>query len=286
MVSLPGGLVYAVVFGTFAVLVALESLRPLRPPVEPKPRRLARNVALAGLGAAVLSLMQVPLIMPVAEWARAEHLGLLNRVTLPRAAEIGAAVLLLDYTLWHWHWLTHRVPFLWRFHLVHHVDLDLDASTALRFHFGELALSVPYRLAQVVVIGADPFAVALWQLLLLASILFHHSNLRLPAGLERILVRLIVTPRMHGIHHSDYENETNSNWSSLLSAWDYVHGTLVLSVPQRAIAIGVPAYRDPRQVTLRKALSMPFRKQRDDWRDAEGKIRRRDHPPPLRRLAE
>jgi sterol desaturase/sphingolipid hydroxylase (fatty acid hydroxylase superfamily) len=286
VVSLPAGLVYAVVGGVFLTLLVLEALRPLRPSVEPKPRRLARNLGLAGLGAALLTLLQTPLLVPVAEWARREHLGLLNRVNLPLAAEIGVAVLLLDYTLWHWHWLTHRVPLLWRFHLVHHVDLDLDASTALRFHFGELALSVPYRLAQVVVIGADPLAVSLWQALLVASILFHHSNLRLPAGLERILVRLIVTPRMHGIHHSDYENETNSNWSSLFSAWDYVHGTLVLSVPQRAIAIGVPSYRDPRQVTLRRVLSMPFRKQRDDWRDEEGKIRRRDHPPPVRRLAE
>jgi sterol desaturase/sphingolipid hydroxylase (fatty acid hydroxylase superfamily) len=284
--SLPAGLVYAVVFGTFAALVVLESLRPLRPSVEPKPRRVARNLGLAGVGAAVLSVLQAPLLVPAAQWARHEHLGLLNRVGLPRAAEIAAAVLLLDYTLWHWHWLTHRVPFLWRFHLVHHVDLDLDASTALRFHFGELALSVPYRLAQVVVIGADPFAVALWQLLLLASILFHHSNLRLPAGLERVLVRVVVTPRMHGIHHSDYENETNSNWSSLLSAWDYLHGTLVLSVPQRAIAVGVPTYRDPRQLTFGKVLSMPFRRQRDDWRDEQGGIRRRDHPPPTGLLAE
>ena len=247
---------------------------------------MARNLGLAGLGTAVLSLLQAPLLVPVALWARHEHVGMLNRVDLPGAVEIAAAVLLLDYTLWHWHWLTHRAPFLWRFHLVHHVDLDLDASTALRFHFGELALSVPYRLAQVVVIGADPFAVALWQLLLVASILFHHSNLRLPAGLERVLVRLIVTPRMHGIHHSDYENETNSNWSSLLSAWDYLHGTLLLSVPQRAIAIGVPAYPDPRQVTLGKALALPFRKQRDDWRDEQGKPRRRDHPAPAQRLAE
>jgi len=283
--SFPSGL-YAVVLGFFAALVLVEGLRPLRPSVERRPRHVARNLGLAGLGTAVLSLLQAPLLVPVADWARREHLGLLNWVELPRGAEIAAAVLLLDYTLWHWHWLTHQVPFLWRFHLVHHVDLDLDASTALRFHFGELMLSVPYRLAQVVLLGADPFAVALWQALLFAAILFHHSNLRLPAGLERVLVRLVVTPRMHGIHHSDYENETNTNWSSLLSAWDYLHGTLLLSVPQRAIVIGVPAYRDPGAVTLGRVLALPFRKQRDDWRDDEGALRRREHPGPARRLAE
>jgi sterol desaturase/sphingolipid hydroxylase (fatty acid hydroxylase superfamily) len=277
---------YAVVAALFLLLLGLEGLRPLRRSVERKPRRVARNLTLAGLGTAALTLLQMPLLLPVAEWARGRNLGLLHQVDLPPAVETVAAVLLLDYTLWHWHWLNHRVPLLWRFHLVHHVDLDLDASTALRFHFGEMALSVPYRLMQVAVIGADPAAVALWQLLLVASILFHHSNVRLPAGLERVLVRMIVTPRMHGIHHSDYENETNSNWSSLLSAWDYLHGTLVLSVPQRAVAIGVPTYRDPRQITLGKVLALPFRKQREAWRGGDGRLRRRDHPAPATRLAE
>jgi sterol desaturase/sphingolipid hydroxylase (fatty acid hydroxylase superfamily) len=284
--NLPAAFAYAVVAWLFVALVVLETARPLRRAVEPKPRRMTRNLGLAGLGLALLSLLQAPLLLPVAEWARRHDFGLLHRVSLPRGAEIALAVLLLDYTLWHWHWLTHRVPFLWRFHLVHHVDLDLDASTGLRFHLGELALSVPYRLTQVALIGADPFAVALWQLLLMAGILFHHSNLRLPWAVERVLVRLIVTPRMHGIHHSDYENETNSNWSSLLSAWDYLHGTLVLSVPQRTVAIGVPTYREPRALTLGKVLALPFQRQREVWRGGDGRIRRRDHPAPATRLAE
>jgi sterol desaturase/sphingolipid hydroxylase (fatty acid hydroxylase superfamily) len=279
-------LAYGAIGALFLALLVLEGRRPLRRTVEPRPRRVARNIGMAGLALATLTLLQTPFLVPVAEWARREGFGLLSWVSLPAAVETVAAILLLDYTLWHWHWLNHRVPFLWRFHLVHHVDLDLDSSTALRFHFGEMALSVPYRLAQVVAIGADPFAVALWQILIVASILFHHSNLRLPAGLERILVRLVVTPRMHGIHHSDYENETNSNWSSLLSAWDWLHGTLVLSVPQREVVIGVPSYRDPLEVTLGKALALPFRRQREDWKDPRGGLRRRDHPPPVTRLAE
>ena len=100
----------------------------------------------------------------------------------PRTA---AAILLLDYTLWHWHWVNHRVAFFWRFHSVHHVDRDMDASTALRFHFGELGMSVVFRALQIVVIGADPFSIAIYQTLLFAAILFHHSNTRLPIGLER-----------------------------------------------------------------------------------------------------
>src|SRR6185436_10383350 len=109
------------------------------------------------------------------------------------------------------------------------------------FHFGELALSVPVRAAQMIVIGVDPSALWLWQTIVFASILFHHSNLRLPRSLESVLVRLIVTPRMHGIHHSDRVEETNSNWSSLLSVWDVLHRTLRLDVPQERITIGVPA---------------------------------------------
>jgi len=277
---------YLAMAGLFVALAVLETARPLRAAVEPRPRRVARNLGIAGLGLAALTLVQAPLLVPVAEWARGHRIGILNWTSLPAAVETVAAVLLLDYTLWHWHWLNHRVPFLWRFHLVHHVDLDLDSSTALRFHFGEMMLSVPYRLAQVVVIGASPSAVTVWQVLLVASILFHHSNVRLPAGLERVLVRLLVTPRMHGIHHSDYENETNSNWSSLLSAWDWLHGTLLLSVPQREVAIGVPGYGDPRQVTLGRSLALPFRRQREDWKGPDGRLRRRDHARPLNRLAE
>jgi sterol desaturase/sphingolipid hydroxylase (fatty acid hydroxylase superfamily) len=277
---------YLAVAGLFVALAVLETARPLRAAVEPRPRRVARNLGIAGLGLAALSLLQTPLLVPVAEWARGHRIGILNWTSLPAAVETVAAVLLLDYTLWHWHWLNHRVPLLWRFHLVHHVDLDLDSSTALRFHFGEMMLSVPYRLAQVVVIGASPSAVTVWQVLLVASILFHHSNVRLTASLERVLVRLLVTPRMHGIHHSDYENETNSNWSSLLSAWDWLHGTLLLSVPQREVAIGVPGYGDPRQVTLGRSLALPFRRQREDWKEPDGRLRRRDHARPVNRLAE
>src|SRR5262249_33224312 len=183
---------------------------------------------------------------------------------------IALGILLLDYTLWFWHRANHQIFFFWRFHSVHHVDLDMDASTALRFHFGELAMSVGIRALQIVVIGVDPLTVAIYQLLLFASILFHHSNTRLPLALERVLVRVIVTPRMHGIHHSDYKNETDTNWSSLLSAWDYLHGTIRLDIPQEAIEIGIPAYQQPGRVTLGRILAMPFARRRGDWDRSDG----------------
>ena len=198
--------------------------------------------------------------------------GLLNVVGASGWARVLAALLLLDYTLWFWHWINHRVFFFWRFHSVHHVDRDMDSSTALRFHFGELGLSVGFRALQILLLGVDPFSVAVWQALLFASVLFHHSNTRLPIRLERVLVRFIVTPRMHGIHHSDFQNETNTNWSSLLSIWDYVHGTIRLDVPQQEIEIGVPAYQDPQAVTLGKILLLPFVRRRIDWRRRDGRV--------------
>jgi sterol desaturase/sphingolipid hydroxylase (fatty acid hydroxylase superfamily) len=251
-------------------MAAVETARPLRRRREPRLRRTVRNLTTGVLSLAVVTFLQAPILMPLVLWADQHRIGLINLVRLPAAVEVVTAVLLLDYTLWHWHRINHRVPFFWRFHLVHHVDRDMDASTALRFHFGEHALSIGWRVLQVMAIGPSPVAIWIFHALLVASILFHHSNTRLPVRLERILVRLIVTPRMHGIHHSDWRNETNSNWSSLLSAWDYLHRTILLSIPQEKIVVGVPAYEAPEDVTIGRILWMPFRRQREDWRGPQG----------------
>jgi len=239
----------------------------LRAPVEPKPRRVARNVAVGAISLAVALPLQLLWLVPLSHWLAEHRIGLLHvgRVLNP-SLRLVLAILLLDYTLWIWHWSCHRVPLLWRFHLVHHVDRDLDASTALRFHFGEMALSAGWRALQIAAIGAEPRAVAIWQTVLFVSILFHHSNLRLPARWEWILVRLVVTPRMHGIHHAQREEWTNSNWSSILTCWDALHRTLRLRVPDEEIVIGIPAYDDAREVTLPRILLLPFRRMRDDWK--------------------
>jgi sterol desaturase/sphingolipid hydroxylase (fatty acid hydroxylase superfamily) len=251
-------------------MILAERCTPLRRTVESKLRRVVRNLSAGGVSLALMSLVQAPLLQPAAAWIVRDRIGLLQLVQWPRWLETLLAIVLLDYTLWWWHWANHRIPFFWRFHLVHHIDRDLDASTALRFHFGELALSIPIRAAQIILIGVDSRTLWLWQTILFASILFHHSNVRLPFPFERFLVRLIVTPRMHGIHHSDRLDETNSNWSSLLSAWDYLHRTMRFDVPQERIVIGVPAYHDASGVTIGKILLLPFRRQRDDWRTSDG----------------
>ena len=254
------------ILGTFGLLVWLERRRPLRRAVEPKLRREARNLAVAAAGAAALRVTEKPVTDALTSLVERRGWGLLKLFKLPAWFEAALAVVLLDYTLYLWHVLTHRVPFLWRFHVVHHIDLDLDATTALRFHFAELVLSVPWRAAQIVAIGVSPTALSAWQTLLMLSILFHHSNVRLPAELERRFNLFVVTPRMHGIHHSTVREETDSNWSSGLTVWDRLHGTLRLDVPQDAIDIGVPAYREPSEVGLASMLALPFGEERPTWR--------------------
>jgi sterol desaturase/sphingolipid hydroxylase (fatty acid hydroxylase superfamily) len=263
----------------FFLLLLYETRRPLRKQRESKLRRVARNLTAGGIALAVVTLLQTPFLVPIAQWVARRHVGLFNRIEMPRPVAIALLVTLLDYTLWIWHRVNHVVPFFWRFHLVHHVDRDMDASTAFRFHFGEQALSVGYRILQVAVLGADPLSLWIWQGLLSVSIVFHHSNSRLPVRLERVLCRIIVTPRMHGIHHSNYRNEANGNWSSLLSAWDYLHGTVLLGVPQDAIEIGVPAYEREEDVTIGEILVMPFRRQREDWVGEDGPRLERPHDP-------
>ena len=244
--------------GAFGALVLWERRRPLRRPAESRLKRDARNLAVAGVAAVALQLAERPVVERLTALVERRKIGLLKQLALPRPLEVALAVVMLDYTLYVWHVLTHRVPALWRFHLVHHADLDLSASTALRFHFGELALSVGWRAAQVLSIGVAPQSLAAWQNFLFVSILFHHSNVRLPVALERRLNKFVVTPRMHGIHHSTVRGERDANWSSGLALWDKLHGTLRLNVPQGAIEIGVPAYREPGQLGLADLLKLPF----------------------------
>ncbi len=220
---------------------------------------------MAGLAAAALQMTERPVTQRLTALVERRRWGLLRAIVLPRQIEAVIALLLLDYTLYLWHVLTHRVPQLWRLHIVHHVDLDLDASTALRFHAAELLVSVLWRAGQILCFGITRSTLSLWQTLTLLSVLFHHSNVRLPIEFERNLVRFIVTPRMHGIHHSTVHAETDSNWSSGLTIWDRLHGTLRLDVPQDAITIGVPAYREPNELGLINLLAMPFVRQRPAW---------------------
>lgn len=265
----PGWLTGLLVGGTFVWLVFLELRRPLRRPVEAKLKRDIRNLAVAGISAGMLQILERPVTGALSRWVEKRQIGLLKIRSLSPGLEIALAIVLLDYTLYLWHVLAHKAPFLWRFHQVHHVDLDMDASTALRFHFGELVISVLWRAVQICLIGVCPRALAIWQTALLLEIMFHHSNVELPLPLEEWLGRIVVTPRMHAIHHSVQELQTNSNWSSGLTIWDWLHGTLRARETERQVTIGVPAYSKADEVTLGKILQMPFLKQKPSWPDGK-----------------
>lgn len=251
-----------------AILVG-ERKRRLRTPASTAPGRLATNLALGVSSAVTASLMRRVLVDPVAARVAAKGQGIAPRLPGPGWLREAAAFLLLDYTIYLWHVATHKVPAFWRFHLVHHADLSLDASTALRFHAVDMLVSAPVSALQLRLIGPAPATLRAWRMFFFLSVLFHHSNLRLPRRAERRLALVLTTPRMHGIHHSAARDRTDSNWSSGLSLWDHLHGTFRLDVPQAPDAIGVPAYRNPREVGLGPSLRLPFAPQRDAWAGPE-----------------
>jgi sterol desaturase/sphingolipid hydroxylase (fatty acid hydroxylase superfamily) len=213
---------------------------------------------MAAMAGAVMQSLELPVAFRLAGRAQERQSGLVQRIGVPQFLRPIVAVVLLDYTLYLWHVLTHRVPLLWRFHQVHHIDREMDASTALRFHFGEITLSVAFRAAQVLAIGATPATLAAWQMFLFVCILFHHSNVRLPIAWERRVARIVMTPRLHGIHHSIAPADVNSNWSSGLTVWDWLHGTLRTDVPQHSIVIGVAGHLNYGNQELKKVLTVPF----------------------------
>ena len=249
-------LLFGVVLG--ALFVA-ERRRPLRRQVEPGAARVGRNLTIALLAGATTAASEFPVVAPVQALAERGRMGLLRQIPMPRALRVLLGFLLLDYTLYLWHRANHHAPLLWRFHAVHHVDLDLDTTTGLRFHFGELAMAAAFRAAQVLLLGVDRGTLRLWQQMLVVSVVFHHSNLELPAAVEERLNAVIVTPRMHGIHHSTRADETDSNYSSLFSWWDRLHRSLRLDVPQAAVTIGIPGFSHRQDVTLERSLMLPFR---------------------------
>ncbi len=282
----PLGVVVAV--GTLAVLLFLaERAWPLRRPRAALLARLGVNALVAAIALVVAGTVVRPLVLRVLGLAAETPFGLLGWLTLPPLVEAVLAFLLLDLSFYWWHRANHRVPLLWRFHNVHHFDPDLDLSTALRFHFVEIAFSAAFRVAQVVVLGLPAAVYWSYELCFQANTLFHHSNVRLPIGFERALNKVMVTPRMHGIHHSQVEREAMSNYGVLLPWWDWLHRTLRLNVPQRLIEIGVPAYSRNDDNRPRTVFVAPFEPQRDYWRRPDGKPVEREEPAgPLTKLAE
>ncbi len=247
----------------FIILLIAEERRRLRIRTQSRNKRLIINTIVAIPAFTLLRFLFLPIMVKLARKNASLKFGVNYQYNAFPLVKGLAAFLILDYTNYLWHILNHKVPLLWRFHLVHHTDLDLDVATAFRFHFGELIGSVFYRGAFVFLSGASASQVLLYEILFEAATQFHHSNLKLPLNLEKALNLIIVTPRMHGIHHSMVRAHADSNYSVIFSFWDRIHHTAQLNINQAKITIGVPSYADENELTIGNLLQIPFTKIRN-----------------------
>jgi sterol desaturase/sphingolipid hydroxylase (fatty acid hydroxylase superfamily) len=247
--------------GTLCAMGLWELAAPRRQPVLSKIRRWITNLGLSVLNSLILRFLLRILPVGVATWAQAQGFGLFNLMALPTALEWLLAILILDLMIYGQHVVFHHVPLFWRLHKVHHADPEIDSSTGIRFHPIEIILSMGIKLAAVSMLGVAPVAIILFEILLNATSLFNHGNVRLPLSLDRILRRFIVTPDMHRVHHSTVMTETNSNFGFNLSIWDRLFGTYQAQ-PQLGhldMKIGLSEYRDGSPAKLIWSLGLPFR---------------------------
>lgn len=257
---------HAAAAAALALLWAAESVAPM---FVGRERRLSHNAANLGLALINVGVSAVCVIALVAviDWAQARSLGLLHWIRLPVVAEWAVALVLFDCWQYWWHRLNHRLPFLWRFHSVHHADAELDASSGVRFHSVEIALSFAARLIVVPLLGLTIPQLVLYEVISLPVILFHHSNLRLPAQVDRGLRWLIVTPWMHYVHHSRWQPETDSNYASFLSVWDRLFGSFRLREKPHEIRLGLDHWEEREWRRLPGILAAPFRRWRAAYAD-------------------
>ena len=225
-------------------------------------RHGVKNLVLGIFNALVIGLIFVALWWTAAEWARAHDFGLLNWLDLPNWTQVVGAFLFFDAWMYLWHRLNHRVPFLWRFHRTHHSDPKMDVTTASRFHLGEIVLSSILRVPVIALLGLELWHLALYETAMFTVVQIHHANIALPKWLDRSLRLLIVTPFMHKVHHSRWQPETDSNYSSLFSFWDRLFGTFRARVDFSAFQFGLEEFDRPEHHTLVGLLATPVKKVR------------------------
>jgi sterol desaturase/sphingolipid hydroxylase (fatty acid hydroxylase superfamily) len=247
--------------GIFAAMAAWEILAPRRE------QKLARGIRWpSNIGVVVLDTVVVRIVFPttavgLALLAEARGWGLFNALELPMWASVPLAVIMLDLAIYLQHVLFHAVPALWRLHRMHHADQEIDVTTGARFHPIEIALSMAIKLGVVAAVGTPAVAVLIFEVLLNATSMFNHSNVRMPTRLDRVLRWIVVTPDMHRVHHSIVARETNSNFGFNLPWWDRLFGTYrdQPAAGHAAMTIGIEQFRDPKEQRLDRMLTQPFR---------------------------
>ena len=253
---------FAIFIFIFLLMLVLESVIQRHPTVDSKKRRLTINLALTGIDILVVRFIFGAAALGAAQFSEEKGWGLFNYLELSDGIEILLCIIILDLMIYIQHVVFHTIPFFWRFHVVHHSDLDLDVSSGLRFHPLEIIASMLYKVGLVFALGPSPLAVLIFEAILNGMSQYTHSNITMPRSLDRLLRYLIVTPDMHRIHHSVETKETNANFGFNLSIWDRVFGTYIhdATKEQSKIIIGVNRFRTSGEVSLIKLLLMPFRR--------------------------
>lgn len=249
--------------GVLAAMLVWERRRPRRQAFAGgRAQRWGANLGLVAIDAALLRLIFPLAAVGAAALAETRGWGLLNAFALPGWLTLAIALVVLDLAIYAQHVAFHKVPLLWRLHRVHHSDVDLDATTGLRFHPVEIVLSMAFKVALVTAVGAPVLAVILFEVGLNALAMFNHANVRLPPGADRLLRRLIVTPDMHRVHHSVHRDETDSNYGFNLSLWDRLFRTYRAQPRDghETMTIGLDAFRDPADGRLGRLLTQPLRR--------------------------
>lgn len=249
---------FGVFLGVFTVMILWEFFRPRRPLPQPRRERWVTNLGIIFLNMLLVRVTVGAAAYAAAVFAAAEGMGLLHWATLPAWVAVLITLLGLDFAIYLQHVMVHAVPALWRLHRVHHADLGFDATTGLRFHPIEIFLSLGFKVAVVILLGAVPGAVVAFEIVLNASSLFNHGNVAIPERIDHWLRWAIVTPDMHRIHHSTRVMETNSNFGFSVSWWDRLCGTYrpEPALGQLGIEIGLADYRVP--LHLGQLLLLPF----------------------------
>lgn len=250
-------------------LFVLERKYALRKRKASQIKRIITNGEVAATAAVGFRYFLMPALIFAAMKSEKNKNGILYHLSGHNVLKNLLGFIFLDYGNYIWHRLSHEIPGLWRFHQVHHSDLDLDLTTAFRFHLGEILPSALFRAAIVWIAGLHWKWVLYYEIAFEAANNFHHSNLKLAPEFAEKLPAIIVTPAMHGIHHSIVREETNSNFSVIFTFWDRLHQTLKLDIPQEKINIGMPAFRNENELNLINLLLMPFQKQRK-WELPDG----------------
>jgi sterol desaturase/sphingolipid hydroxylase (fatty acid hydroxylase superfamily) len=251
----------AAFFGIFALMAFWEVAAPRRARLHSRTVRWTANLGLVMFNTVLVRLLFPFAAVAFATLAAQRSWGLFNNLDLPPWLVLVLAVVALDFAIWLQHVMFHAVPALWRLHRVHHADPDFDVTTGARFHPIEILLSMLIKFSVIVVLGAPAAAVLVFEILLNATAMFNHGNVKLPGGVDGGLRLLLVTPDMHRVHHSTDVAEANSNFGFNLSVWDRLFGTYrpAARLPQESMDIGVTGLTgDPRCVSLTGMLVIPF----------------------------